>query len=501
MRMMEQVIRKSPYVKLYVSDNEIEEYLVFLHSLQDIRLYPSKVHGEYHSEKVGLFAFILAKKLGLNEVDTQIIMDAAFYHDIGRENDCEDSYHGLVSALRISEIVSSDIYSNIDNLNLLMAICESHSRDDKYSKQTFDYRVNSSDENSERIDDLYERYIILDKILKDADALDRNRFAAGYDFSLNKRFLRLEASMDLITFSREINEVYNDLTAIDVELSGILMDVGNCYHGIGCDFFKISSILDNGILSYAQLRKHNINGARNFNGGNARNWVSVVDKAAITFDSTGYKEFTSNGINFVCSNQRMVTPLSNEERSRAYETGLPYDKSGHKDEKYVYECINKDDIYSIMLLDSFASRRIDELCFIYVSLDFNTFSDRVYYFVNCTSNSKISILEERERINKLLEFYRKKIDEYEEASFNRDENYDKNSFFEEINKIKDDINKEIIMMVKKYYTSMTNMNGNELTVRDIVEYELAKYNLEYNTIKNCNSIEYVKKYKVKTIIN
>lgn len=499
MRIMQQILRENPLVKFYINEEDVEEFLYFLRGLNENRLYPSKVHGEYHSEKVGLFAFILAKKENLSQTDTQIIMDAAFYHDMGRENDCEDSFHGLASARIISEVITSDIYKDPDNLNLLIAICENHSRHDKYSDDSFNYYVNYEDEQSEHIDKLYERFTILNKILKDADALDRNRFAAGYDFCLNEKFLRLEHSKNLIALSREINETYNDITASNVELDGVLMDVGTCYHGIGSDFFKIGSILDNGILSYLQLRKHNISGARNFKGGNTRNWVSVVDVASITPDTTGYKEFTSNGINFVCKNQNMITPLPNEERSRAYETGLPYDKSGHKDEKYVYECINKDDITSIMMLDSFANKKIDELSFIYESLDYFTFSNRVYYYVNYTSNSIISFVEEREKITKLLEIYKSKIDEYEEAYFNSDKNYNRKQFYQDIISIKNEINQEIIMIIKKYYTVTTKMDGNSLTVRDIVSYELAKNNFEYDIIQNCGSIEFVRKAKVKML--
>ena len=48
--------------------------------LEDI-LYPSKIHGKYHSEKVLFWAYIVSKDNHLDEVDRRILLDAAKYHD------------------------------------------------------------------------------------------------------------------------------------------------------------------------------------------------------------------------------------------------------------------------------------------------------------------------------------------------------------------------------------------------------------------------------------
>ena len=74
----------------YLDEENKIELLKILKNIKINKLYHSQIHGLFHSEKVTLFAFLIAKHLNLNPVDFQIIMDAAMYHDIKRQNDLED---------------------------------------------------------------------------------------------------------------------------------------------------------------------------------------------------------------------------------------------------------------------------------------------------------------------------------------------------------------------------------------------------------------------------
>lgn len=495
MKMMNRILEKTTLLSSFLDEDKLREYKEFLSNLKVEKLYHSKIHGEYHSEKVSLFAFILANEYHLDEVDKQIIIDAALYHDIGRMNDLNECFHGLASANRIEYVVDSPIYKNEDNLNLLKAICEAHSCDDSKDESTFSYNCDWSNVNDEKVEALRKRFKMLNAILKDSDALDRNRFADGYNFGLNEKYLRLDGSKKLVELSRELNEIYNDLTTKEVDLDNVDKTVGTCYHGIGCDFFKISSILENGILSLRELRMRGIKGVRNFDGGNARDWISVVDPKAVTPESTGYKNFTSNSVNFVCENQVLVKPLPNNQRSKSYETGLPYDKSGHIDERYVYKKIDRESIKEIMIIDTFANKKIDDLYFLFDCLDHRNFLSRVFYFIENTNAEEIGYEEDKMSLINLLSAHKLNVEKYEEAKFKNNRDFNMDELYIELGIITNSINLIIRKLMKKYYTVMMKQDGNELTVKDIVSYELSKSGKEYDMIQDCGCIKFVPKVK------
>ena len=68
----------------------------------------------------------------VNDIDREIIMDAAKYHDIGRQNNYTDDFHGYVGANKIGNIVGyKAIYQNVDNLNLLKMVIDFHASKDE----------------------------------------------------------------------------------------------------------------------------------------------------------------------------------------------------------------------------------------------------------------------------------------------------------------------------------------------------------------------------------
>ena len=174
------------HIDLTVED---EKYLLdTVSSINTKVLYNSKIHGLYHSEKVFLFCYLIAKDEKLNEVERQIITDAALYHDIGRINDYEDSIHGYCSANRIEDVVNNSIYEDKENLKILKAIVDGHSVSDKRRDRFIeDYEIIEVD-----------RYYKLYDILKDADALDRKRFFDYSNSHLDERYLRTNISKDLV---------------------------------------------------------------------------------------------------------------------------------------------------------------------------------------------------------------------------------------------------------------------------------------------------------------
>ena len=124
-------------------------------------------------------------------------MDACKYHDVGRVNDLYDEKHGLRSAKKIDQIVDSDIYNDLENLNLLKSIIEYHSIPDKeIDKIIKKYKLTNID-----------RFILLSNILKDSDGLDRVRLSINSRkfCDLNPKYLRCDESFKLVKISHILN--------------------------------------------------------------------------------------------------------------------------------------------------------------------------------------------------------------------------------------------------------------------------------------------------------
>ncbi len=494
-RLIHNIIKEeNSIVNNYLSEQEKEEYLKIINGMKVEHLYKSKIHGLFHSEKVCLFAFIIAKKLELNATDTQIIIDAALYHDIGRECDTNDSIHGYASAYRIDRVLSNDIYKDEENLNMLKAIVDSHSVNDENNINSFGFYFDYDGEKDLIGGPIYNRFIKLNSILKDADGLDRNRFVDGYCFGLDERFLRLAESKKLIELSREINDLYTDNYAKEIDLSTVKGENNACFHGIGFDFFKMRSILENGILSASTLRDKKIEGVKNFNGGNTRNWISVVDASLINKGHTGFETFIKNSINFICNEQLLVEPLTYSERSVAMERGLPYNKSDHKDERYVYKEIAPDNIEGIVLFGAFAHKKIDEAAFIFNCLDYRTFLSRISYYIDMTCAENLGY--DKEKLDTYLLEYKIELDKYNDCKF-ANIPCDSQKLVLNLTAILNKINNIIIQMIKKHYCSEMKTDTNKLTIKDIVTYELSKTGKEYTCITNDEQVKFIPSEKVK----
>ena len=108
---------------------DIDEIIYYLDDIKAEQLYKSDFHGLYHSQKVCFFAYLIGKHENLSETEMKILLDAAIYHDMGRENDNEDNLHGSASARLIDQVVK---YDNPTDMYYLKAIVDAHSKPDKF---------------------------------------------------------------------------------------------------------------------------------------------------------------------------------------------------------------------------------------------------------------------------------------------------------------------------------------------------------------------------------
>lgn len=147
---------------------------------------PNGIHGVRHSINVLKLVIKLEIKLQLDNEQSDILEFCALYHDIGRDNDGKDNYHGFKS---YSKIQKFGLLPNDININAIKFIIEYHSIDDEIA---LDELKNDKDD---YIKKLYFAF-------KDADGLDRMRFKSD---KFDERYLRFKESADLIQYAKEIN--------------------------------------------------------------------------------------------------------------------------------------------------------------------------------------------------------------------------------------------------------------------------------------------------------
>lgn len=172
-------------------------------------------HSDRHIQNVMLFSYILGKQLGLSNKDIQLLVEAAKFHDSGREGDRDKRHqksangsdgHGKMGADIAGEKLKGGKYSNTD-ISIVQVAIDYHDRreiqkgklDEKILEQLFKaYELPI--ENQESAKKICE-------LLKEADALDRTRFAGKSQ--LDTSFLRTEEAKNLVELATFINEEYS----------------------------------------------------------------------------------------------------------------------------------------------------------------------------------------------------------------------------------------------------------------------------------------------------
>ena len=168
-------------------------------------------HGINHSNRVAVLSTIIAQKEGFldNDLDSKkldMILSAAFYHDIGRKrgpfvNNIGPHAKNSSRKLKDIDLRYSDgtMYSKEDR-DILMAVVEAHEGNDKkMDKMCKKYNIPL--EKQEYVKQLM-------TVLKDADALDRVRLDVNLGFkiktNLNPDYLRTNTSKQLLNASYQL---------------------------------------------------------------------------------------------------------------------------------------------------------------------------------------------------------------------------------------------------------------------------------------------------------
>lgn len=455
-----------------LTKEDIEKLVKEIDEIEKRYLYKTNFHGYFHSQKVLLFAYLIGKNENLTEDEMQIIMSAAVYHDIGRQNEAEDEMHGYYSACLIeqkqNQLLKSEIYKDKLNVEYLKAICDAHSvSDEKLNNiyENYKYENENFDKN---------KFIKLASILKDADALDRTRFKKTSNAVLQEKYLRFPYSKTLIKLAEEINYYYVVKEIEEVypkfeEKYGIKEGKEfkeACLHGVGTDFFKLDSILDNGILSaYAQL-KENIKSPRNFYGSNKELWISVVDANMISENGKAFNKYIKDSISLFC----FVPKLKYEGDYLGNQADVN-NKKEYNDEKYAFERIRLDQIYAVIIPNNIKNKKVKELKYLNCASKFDILIDVIRYYKEKMKEDGFNNLDET-KIGLLLEEFYNNMYNYEM----QDEATQKKTltnYLNSLDMIKDKLNEEIQIWFNNYYTYL--LEKPEPTVNDVINYIISKH--------------------------
>ena len=456
--------------------NYLEEYYK---DIKTEKLYKSLFHGLYHSEKVCLYALILAKIKGLNEVETHIIRDAAIYHDIGRINDHEESTHGLIGANKIEEVIDvfNEVYKDNDNIVYLKAIIEAHSLGSKYKDIIFEnYKYDYPNIN-------YEKYERLYNILLDSDALDRTRFRITSQAALKEKYLRLDESKELIEFAKKLNEYYTYIESKEkynklFELynpNDKTKQVQGCFHGISSNFFALDSILKYGILSELAMNELGISSPRNFFGNNNSLFISVIDDISYSKNGKANNKFLKNNISLYC----LVTNLcSGTKKSEKFSDCLATHSDEYEDELFAFYKINKEQIYSIVLPKNMIYKDIKDLNYMEGSRNYDIIYQKINFYLK-KLNSYIDINSYINSFSPLLDEYKKKVLDFEKKSEYEQRNTYK-EFFNELDNILIELNKIIQEIVNLIWHLSLGKDKNEtITVKEVINHILISNNIDF----------------------
>lgn len=461
---------------------DISDITKYIEEIKKDALYKSNFHGLYHSQKVCFFAYLIGKKQNLSDEDMQILMDAARYHDIGRDSDYETDLHGLISAKSIDKVVS---YSNPNDLYYLKAIIEAHVHEDNGDLKVFNNWVYEK-ENAELQTKVaaeplnFDRFKILSNILKDADALDRLRFR-NCSATLNEKFLRTEYSKTLVPLSKTLNDYYlkQDVVESYDQLKECYtqgtFDKHLCYHSIGFDFFKLQGILKHGILSHYNAVMNNIPISRNFYGNNGEFWISVVDAASNLENKKAYETYVKNRISFLCYADDLVSGVV---RPKDNGSLLPRKSDEYPDEKFVFDKIPLECIQFISIPRNLVETSIRDLEYIFCNSQYEVVKLTVDNYIN-ELESLCDIKFNRKDIDRILHDMEEEQYKYNTAS--RGVAQRSQAMYD---KIMDHMKAALNIYIQEYMQiGFAQLLGRDfednITLGDVIDFLLKKYGIDY----------------------
>lgn len=173
-----------------------EPWLSFMEKNVEFWLKNSEKHTKLHCARVLLYALLIGRQKNLAGDEMEVLAQAAVFHDSRRQDDWLDVGHGGRAAAFYAEY------------------CRQHSgvRYDERTQNIIAYHDQNDTEGIAVLEELESRLpdgVLLYRIFKDADGLDRFRLGAD---TLDVTMLRTQEAKGFVDFARELVEMTeNDL--------------------------------------------------------------------------------------------------------------------------------------------------------------------------------------------------------------------------------------------------------------------------------------------------
>lgn len=187
---------------LDINKKEIDEIYNLVNEGIEKKLYAKKLipyHNIYHIERVLIYCYLITKSIekeGFRLENKEYLYKAALYHDCGRSLNPFAENHGILGAKRMHEILKDEYDEK--GLKVLELLIETHAiKDDivDYKGYPFTHQEKANIQ-------------MLSNILKDADALDRNRIRLFSFAQCKVEYLRTKEAKEIYLKSDELYSKY-----------------------------------------------------------------------------------------------------------------------------------------------------------------------------------------------------------------------------------------------------------------------------------------------------
>lgn len=189
---------------LGITEDDIEKVNSLVKEGIDKKLYTNSTipyHSLSHAERVIIYSLLIFRALEQNGsiIDNkELLLKAALYHDCGRSWNLFGENHGIKGAKKAHILLQDKL--DTKSLNIIELLIETHAR--KENKVDFKtYEFNKLEK---------ENIQLLSNILKDADALDRNRIKLFKFAQCKTEFLRTKEAKDIYLKSKLLLEKYEE---------------------------------------------------------------------------------------------------------------------------------------------------------------------------------------------------------------------------------------------------------------------------------------------------
>lgn len=257
------------------------------------------------------------------------------------------------------------------------------------------------------------------------------------------------------------------------------------FHGIGFNYYTLESILKYGILSKKEAVKENIPLAKNYDGYNMDDTISLVNTAYTNIDDLGsaYHAFIENGISFLVDRKIEYIYDKNKRYINRPDEVLVLDKIDTTclkkiiiPEKKAYSLVGSTKIIPNTSYNYF---NIKDITLNYVNfiekkipVDLEYVSELLYELKTTVNAIRAEVKKSKfpsekddkeisEKINNFL-FYQKNVNDL------RENNLDIDDLFSDFDEVRDELNDYLGDLSQKYADSLIGKNNS--TILDYVSY-------------------------------